>query len=113
MAILASSHPLNLSYFLNIDRIAASQEILEQRRDYSEQLSEAFEELTAIAQAEEADTRSIDSLMESGLFFSARSSSHSDLVEAMANLNSATISSSDGSVDGKEDKFEDSQETLI
>ncbi|MCJ1349275.1 hypothetical protein MMC31_007511, partial [Peltigera leucophlebia] len=38
-------------------------------RDYSDKLSEVFEELIAIAKAEEAESRSIDSLMESGLFF--------------------------------------------
>lgn len=105
--ILASSHPLKVSYDLRVDSITACREVLQQRRDYSERLSEVFEELIAIAKAEEAESRSIDSLMESGLFFSARSSFHSDLAEAMAILDSAAVSPS------LTDKFEDFEENLI
>ncbi|WEW59246.1 hypothetical protein PRK78_004715 [Emydomyces testavorans] len=102
MLILASSHPLKLSYDLEIHSINASRDILQQRRDCSEKLSEAFEELITIAQAEKAEAGSIDTLMESGLFLSARSSFHSELAEAVAELNYATINSSDGSVDEEE-----------
>lgn len=105
--ILASSHPLKVSYDLRVDSIAANREVLQRRRDYSERLSEVFEELIAIAKAEEAESRSIDSLMESGLFFSARSSFHSELAEAMAILDSAAVSPS------LTDRFEDFEENLI
>lgn len=105
--ILAASHPLKVSYNLSVDSIAANREVLQQRRDYSEKLSDAFEELIAIAKAEEAEVRSIDSLMESGSFLSARSSFHSELAEAMARLDSAAVSPTDS------DNFHDSQETLI
>ena len=105
--ILASSHPLKVSYDLRVDSIAANREVLQQRRDYSERLSEVFEELIAIAKAEEAESRSIDSLMESGIFFSARSSFHSELAEAMAILDSAAVSPSGT------DQFEDFEENLI
>jgi hypothetical protein len=109
--ILASSHPLKVSYDLRVDSITANREVLQQRRDYNEKLSEAFEELVAIAKAEEAESRSIDSLIESGLSFSARSSFHSELAEAMAKLDSAAVSPS-GS-DKKSDKFEDFEGNLI
>ena len=105
--ILASSHPLKASYHLKVDCIAANREVLQQRRDYSERLSEAFEELIAIAKAEEAESRSIDSLTESGIFLSARSSFHSNLAEALAILDSAAASPS-FSV-----KFEEFEEKLI
>lgn len=105
--ILASSQPLKFSYDLRDDSIAANREVLQQRRDYSQKLSEVFEELIAIAKAEDAESQSIDSRMESGLFFSARSSFHSDLAEAMAILDSAEVSPSGT------DKFEDFQEGLM
>ena len=104
--ILASSHPLKVSYDLGVSSIAANREVLQQRRDYSEKLSEAFEELIAIAKAEEAESQSIDSLIESGLFLSARSSFHSELAEAMAKLDSAVVSPTDS--DKKSDNFENS-----
>ena len=106
--ILASSHPSKVSYDLKINSLAACREVLQQRRDYSERLSEAFEELIAIAKAEEADSQSVDSLIESGLFFSARSSFHSDLSEAMARLDSAAVSPTD--FEEKWENFEDSEE---
>lgn len=109
--ILASSHPLKVSYDLSIDSIAANREVLQQRRDYDEKLSEAFEDLIAIAKAEEVESRSIDSLLESGFFLSARSSFHSELAEAIAKLDSAAVSPTDS--DKKSDKFEDSEENLI
>lgn len=132
MSILASSHPLKLSYDLSVDSLATSQGLLQKRRDYDEKLCDAFEELVAIAQAEEAEAESIDSLQEAGLFFSARSSFRSDMAEIIANLNSPisnsplfhsstfnsptldspTLDSSNGSVDAKSDKFRDSEENL-
>ncbi|KAI4671319.1 uncharacterized protein J4E88_009353 [Alternaria novae-zelandiae] len=54
MNILASSHPLKLALDLSTDSLSKGTAILEQRRDYSEKLSEAFEELVTIAQAEES-----------------------------------------------------------
>lgn len=90
---------------MSIDSIAANREILQQRRDHSEKLSQAFEELIAIAQAEHIASKSIDSLAESGLFLSARSSFHSELAEALARLDSAAVSPT--SSDMKADKFED------
>lgn len=105
--ILAASHPLQVSYNLSVDGIAAYRDVLQQRHDYSEKLSDAFEELIAIAKAEEAELRSIDSLMESGFLLSARSSFHSELVEAMAMLDSAAVSPTDS------ERYEDTQESLI
>ena len=105
--ILASSHPGKVSYETRVDSIAANREVLQQRRDYSEKLSEAFEELIAVAKAEEAESRSIDSLVESGLFLSARTSFNSELAEALANLDSAAVSPS------YSDKFENFEEKLV
>ena len=105
--ILASSHPLKVAYDLRVDGITANREILQRRRDYSEKLSEAFEELIAIAKAEETESQSIDSLIESGIFLSARSSFHSELAEAMAKLDSAAVSPA------SLDRFEDFEENLI
>lgn len=92
MNILASSQPLKLNYDVRPDSIATNREVLKRRQDYRETLSEAFEELIAIAQMEEAESASIDSLIESGRFFSARSSFRSELAEAMAMLDSAAVS---------------------
>ena len=92
---------------MSADSIQVNREVLQHRRDYSGRLSEAFEELIAIAKAEDAGSQSVDSLIESGLFLSARSSFHSDLAEAMSTLNSATVSPS------KSEKFEDLEENLI
>ena len=59
-------------------------------------------------------TRSIDSLAESGLIFlSARSSFHSELAGAMANLDDSKLSSSEGSANGRSDKSEDMDEDLL
>ncbi|EPS39909.1 hypothetical protein H072_6396 [Dactylellina haptotyla CBS 200.50] len=93
MAILASSQPLKLSYDLSTDGLAAANELLQQRRDYDEKLAEAFKDLIAIAEAGIASVKSIDSLQEAGLvFYSARSSFHSDLAEALYRLESAAVS---------------------
>lgn len=99
------------SYDLRVDGIAANREVLRQRHDYCDSLSEAFEELITIAKAEKAECQSIDSLIESGIFISARSSFHSELVEAMANLDSTVVSPTDS--DKKSVKFEDYEENII
>jgi hypothetical protein len=98
---------MKISYDVKIDSIGANREALRQRRDYTEGLLLAFEELIAIAQAEEAECRSIDSMIESGLFLSARSSFHEELAEALATLDSAAVSPT------TTDYFEDCLETLI
>ncbi|KAL8754782.1 MAG: hypothetical protein Q9199_004117 [Rusavskia elegans] len=107
MHILASSHPMKVSYDLGVDSIATSREVLQQRRDCNEKLTEAFEELIAIAKAEDIESKSIDSLAESGLFHSARSSFHSDLADAMAKLDFTAVSPTDS------EKFENVEEKLI
>ncbi|KAL8983326.1 MAG: hypothetical protein Q9205_002410 [Flavoplaca limonia] len=107
MHILASSHPMKVSYDVNVDSIATSRLVLQQRRDCDEKLTEAFDELIAIAKADDMAAKSIDSLAESGLFNSARSSFHSDLAEAMARLDSAAVSPADS------ENFEDIREKLI
>lgn len=87
MAILASSHPFKLSLDLSFDGFAASHEILRGRRDYDEKLGFAFDELIAISHAEESAAGSNnDSAIESGLYYSAKSSFHSDLAEAFLHL---------------------------
>ena len=107
MHILASSHPIKVSYDLSVDSIAASRVLLQQRRDCDEKLTEAFNELIVIAKAANMAAKSIDSLAESGLFHSARSSFHSDLAEAMARLDSAAVSPADS------EDFEGIREKLI
>ncbi|KAL8714060.1 MAG: hypothetical protein Q9225_006643 [Loekoesia sp. 1 TL-2023] len=109
--ILASSHPLKVSSDLSVEGIAANREVLQQRGDYSEKLSEAFEELITIVKAEEYESQSIESLTEAGLFLSARSSFHSELAEAMEKLDFAVVSPTDS--DRRSDKFEDTEENLI
>ncbi|THC97044.1 hypothetical protein EYZ11_003487 [Aspergillus tanneri] len=81
--ILASSQPLKLPYNLRVESIASNRDVLQQYRDYTEELSDAFEELITTAQAETMEAGSIDSLVESGLFISTRSSFHSDLTNAI------------------------------
>lgn len=95
-----------------MDSIAENRHILQERSDYSEKLDEAFEDLVTIAQAEEAEAGSIDTLMESGLFVSARSSFHSELADAVFELNSAAISPTDGIFDGKLDILEEMSRNL-
>ncbi|KAL9001538.1 MAG: hypothetical protein Q9169_000113 [Polycauliona sp. 2 TL-2023] len=107
MHILASSHPMKVAYDLGFDSIAASREVLQQRPDCNEKLTEAFEELIAIAEAEHLESKSMDSLAESGLFYSARSSFHSDLADAMARLDSTAVSPTDS------ENFGNFAETLI
>lgn len=98
---------MKVSYDLGVDSIATSREVLQQRRDCNEKLTEAFEELIAIAKAEDMESKSIDSLAESGLFHSARSSFQSDLADAMAKLDFTAVSPTDS------EKFENVEEKLI
>ncbi|KAF2838005.1 ankyrin [Patellaria atrata CBS 101060] len=107
MSILASSHPLKLSYDISPGSMIRNRELLLGRFDYSEKLLEIFEELITIAQVDNVNSPSVDSLLESGLFRTARSSFRSDLAEAMEALDF-----SDGSTDGSVGKFEDSREAL-
>ncbi len=48
MSILASSKTLKLCYDLNTEDITANRAVLKERQDYSEKLSEAFEEVISI-----------------------------------------------------------------
>ena len=98
---------MKVSYDVSVDSIATSRLVLQQRRGCDEKLTEAFDELIAIAKADDMAAKSIDSLAESGLFHSARSSFHSDLAEAMARLDSAAVSPADS------ENFEDIRENLI
>ncbi|KAF3938286.1 Ankyrin-1 [Dactylella cylindrospora] len=111
MSILASSNPLKLSYDLSSDGVTTAQEILRHRRDYDEKLGDAFKELIVIAEAGIASVKSIDSLQEAGLvFYSARSSFHDELAEALSKLESTTvspISPSGWSLDARWDRYED------
>lgn len=92
MAILSSSHPFKLSLDLSFDGFAASHEILKGRRDYDEKLGFAFDELIAISHAEESAAGSNnDSAIESGLYYSAKSSFHSDLAEAFLHLTQSAV----------------------
>ncbi|KIW88525.1 uncharacterized protein Z519_11094 [Cladophialophora bantiana CBS 173.52] len=74
--------------------ILSSTHPMKRRRDYSDDLFQAFEELIATATAEEAECRSTDSLVESGLFLSAKSSFHEELAEALAQLESVATAES-------------------
>lgn len=97
---------MKISCDVSVDSIATSRVVLQQRRDCDEKLTEAFDELIAIAKADDLAAKSIDSLAESALFYSARSSFHSDLAEAMARLDSAAVSPADS------EDFEDIREKL-
>ncbi|OAL52612.1 hypothetical protein IQ07DRAFT_585764 [Pyrenochaeta sp. DS3sAY3a] len=109
ISTLASSHPLKLSLDLSMDSLIKSRAILEQRQDYTEKLSAAFEEPVMISQAQESMADSMSSLQESGLFYSARSSFHSDLAKAVTRLNSTNVSSSAGS----EGEMPDTREGVV
>ena len=107
MSIIASSQPLKVSYDLSVDLVTAAKDVLQQRRDHDEKLSEAFDELISIAQAGEAEAGSIDSVLESGLFFSAHSSFHAELAEALSTLNSPQGSDPGGCADRGSDQTDD------
>lgn len=100
MSILASSNPLKVSYDLRPESLAATSRVLKGRRDYSDKLAMAFEELITIVQAKTSAAASLESALESGVYYSARSSVRSDLAEALSGLRSAEISDSDDSATG-------------
>lgn len=107
-------HPLKVSYDLSPGSIAANRALLEQRRDYNEKLADAFDELIAVATAEIEETKSIESVLESGFFLSAQSSFHSELAGAISKLNSVDVSptesgSDDDGDDGEEEQWEDAR----
>lgn len=108
MAILSSVQPLRVSYNISWDSVQANRDALETRRDYDEKLGVAFDELIAIVRAELEETRSIDSMLESGLFLSARTSFHSEIAGAMSTLGSIDITDSDES----EIEWEDTREGM-
>jgi hypothetical protein len=107
--ILASVHPLKVSYDVSFNSIAANRSLLEKRRDYDEKLADAFEELITIASAEADETKSVDSILETGFFLSARSSFHSELAGAISTLDSVDVTPTDSDNDEKE-WWEDSRE---
>jgi hypothetical protein len=100
--ILASVHPLKVSYDVSFNSIAANRSLLEKRRDYDEKLADAFEELIAIASAEADETKSVDSILETGFFLSAKSSFHSELAGAISTLDSVDVTPTDSDNDEKE-----------
>jgi hypothetical protein len=107
--ILASVHPLKVSYDVSFNSIAANRSLLEKRRDYDEELADAFEELITIASAEADETKSVDSILETGFFLSAKSSFHSELAGAISTLDSVDVTPTDSNNDEKEE-WEDSRE---
>jgi hypothetical protein len=107
--ILASIHPLKVSYDVSFNSIAANRSLLEKRRDYDEKLADAFEELITIASAEADETKSVDSILETGFFLSAKSSFHSELAGAISTLNSVDVTPTDSNNDEREE-WEDSRE---
>ena len=107
--ILAFVHPLKGSYDISFNSIASSRSLLEKRCDYDEKLADAFEELITIASAEADETKSVDSILETGFFLSARSSFRSELAGAISTLNAADFTPTDSDYDEKEE-WEDSRE---
>jgi ankyrin repeat protein len=107
--ILASVHHLKVSYDFSFNSIAANRSLLERRRDYNEKLAAAFDELITIASAEADETKSVESILESGLFLSAKSSFNSELAGAISTLDSVDVTPADSDNDEKEE-WEDSRE---
>lgn len=103
MNVLASVHPLRVSYDVSFDSIAANRSLLEKRLDYDEKLADAFEGLISIASADADDVKSVDSVLETGFYLSAKSSFHSELMGAMSTLDSLDISSDGSDNDEKDD----------
>lgn len=99
MKILASARPIRFSYDLSFKSLASNRRLLQQRSDYDEKLADAFDELIAIANAESVTTKSFDSYMESGMFFSAKSSFHSELAGAVSKLQSVDVTPTDSDND--------------
>ena len=113
MSILASTQPLKVSYDLSPELVLAGLDILGQRRDYDEKLSAAFDDLITIAQARESEAGSVDSLLESGRFFSAKSSFHTDLAEALSTLHSPIGSDPEESADRASERTDESSEDNV
>jgi hypothetical protein len=109
MNVLASVHPLRVSYDISFDSIAANRSLLQKRLDYDEELADAFEGLISIASADADDVKSVDSVLETGFYLSAKSSFHSELMGAMSTLSSLDISP-DGSDNDEKDEWEDLRE---
>jgi ankyrin repeat protein len=111
--ILASVHPLKVSYDLSFDSIAANRSLLEQRRDYDEKLADAFDELIAIATAEIEETKSVESILESGFFLSAQSTFNSELAGAISALDSVDVTPTDSDNDNDDERWEDTKENFL
>lgn len=88
MAIVCASRHVRQSFDLSPDSLAANRETLAARHDYSEKLAEAFEEMLRLSQEDQQDDShsDSDSIVESELFVSARSSFHFELASAVAGL---------------------------
>ena len=102
LSILSNSYPFKLSLDLTDGSLVSCREILAGRRDFDHTLSGAFEELVWIAKAEEVavsggGSDDSGSLAESGRYFSAKSSFHSDIAEALTALRSRRASHMEGS----------------
>lgn len=104
--ILASVHPLKVSYDVSFKSIAANRSLLEKRDECDDKLTDAFEELITIASTEIDETRSIDSVLETGFFLSAQSSFNSELASAISTLDSVNVPPTDS----ENDEWEDSKE---
>ncbi len=101
--ILSSARPLKISYDVSPDSVAKNRDCLEKRPDYDQKLAEAFEDLISIATAEAQETKSaVDSMLESGLFLSAKSSFHSELAGAVSTLQSMDVTPADSDEEEKD-----------
>lgn len=109
MNVLTSFDPLRVSYNVSFDSIAANRSLLEKRLDYDEKLADAFDGLISIAAADADDVKSVDSVLETGFYLSAKSSFHSELIGAMSTLGSLDGSLDDSDNDEK-DEWEDPRE---
>lgn len=103
MKILAAARPIKFSYDVSFKSLAANRMLLQRRSDYDEKLADTFDELIAIAKAEAEDSKSVDSYIESGLFFSARSSFHSELAGAVSKLQSVDVTPTDSDAEEAEE----------
>ena len=108
--IIASVHPSKVKYDLSPDVLAKNRSILEQRRDYDETLGSAFADLISIVQADAEEVKSIDSVLESGFFLSARSTFRSDLAEAVATLESLEVSPAESSDEDEKGNWHEPKE---
>jgi hypothetical protein len=90
MVILCASRRVRQSLDLSPGSVTSCRETLASRHDHSEKLTEAFEELLLQCQDDQQNDccsyDSDDSLVESELFVSAKSSFHFELASAVAEL---------------------------